>query len=191
GDPLQERLWLFNRNITDIGKSDRYFALSTILTFGGWLLLKHKAWSETAEKKLRYAMHWGLSLLVCLITSGIVVQIIKNASGRLRPHRAPDFSPFVFDPFIFHWDWASFPSGHSQTLFAVATMICILFPKFYKLIFAVTFCFALTRVFSTAHFLSDVIMGSALGFVVSMLTLRWMDRKKFVKFDQFKDTRRG
>lgn len=156
-----ERLgvWHFHRDITEIGKAEFYIALAL-------LALLYKPF----RKKSAY-------FLSCALTSGLVLHLIKFSVGRQRPHRSPQYDPFVFDAFNTHHHWQSFPSGHSQTLFTVATFIAFLFPRSSPWIFIIGFYLSLTRAITYAHFLSDVIMGALIGFLVSALTLRYLERK--------------
>ena len=63
-------------------------------------------------------------------------------------------------------DRFSFPSGHSITAFAVATPICLHYPT---LVAGLVFCaisIALSRIMLGLHFLSDVLAGCTIGFVL-------------------------
>lgn len=152
--PEMSRVWHFHREITEIGAAEVYFVLALV-----GLLIGH------FRRKAAY-------LLACMLTSGIAVHIFKFTIGRARAHKAPEHDPFTFDPFNFHHHWQSFPSGHSQTLFSVATMIAYVFPKTLPYIFTLALYLAFTRAITLAHFVSDVWAGAAFGLLVSVLTLR-------------------
>lgn len=159
GSPEMASIWLFHREITEIGAAEWYF----VLAFLGLIFANYR-------KKAAY-------LLACLLSSGLVVHVIKFCIGRARAHKAPDQDPFTFDPFNFHHHWQSFPSGHSQTLFTVATVLAYLFPKTTPWIMVVAFYLALTRAITLAHFTSDVFAGAAVGILVSAFTLKVLVRK--------------
>lgn len=157
--PEMVQVWLFHRNITEIGEAAVYIVLALLA-----LLIKK------LRKKAAY-------FLACMLTSGIVLHIMKFSIGRARAHKAPDHDPFIFEPFNFHHHYQSFPSGHSQTLFTIATFIAFLFPKSTIWILTVALYLAFTRAVTLAHFVSDVWAGALLGTLVSAVTLRYLVQK--------------
>lgn len=159
GSPEMVQVWLFHRKITEIGAAEVYIILGLV---------------GLVWKKLRRKSAY---LLACMLTSGIVVHLFKFLLGRQRPHKAPDNDPFIFDFFNVHHHWQSFPSGHSQTLFSVATVVAYVFPKSAPYIFTLALYLAFTRAVTLAHFVSDVWIGSAIGVLISVLTLRILVRK--------------
>lgn len=166
--------WLFNREITNIGLSIFYFNLSAgIYIFARWIA---PYWQWTRQLPINWAWlrTWGLLFFCCLASSGLVNQLIKLAVGRQRPHVSPDFPTAVFRPFQWHWDWHSFPSGHSQTLFTVVVFFTFLWPKGRYFILVLLSYLSLTRALTHSHFLSDVIMGAAVGYCISLITIKWL-----------------
>jgi membrane-associated phospholipid phosphatase len=159
GDPARVHIWLFHREITEVGAAEHYI----LLTLAALLIPRFR-------KKAGF-------LLACLLTSGIVVHLFKFILGRARPHKFPDHNAFHFDYFNLHHHFQSLPSGHSQTLFTVVTFLSFLFPKGTWIFLSVAFYFAMTRAFTLAHFVSDVLAGSLVGILITMLTLRFMLRK--------------
>jgi membrane-associated phospholipid phosphatase len=59
----------------------------------------------------------------------------------------------------------------------VATFLSFLFPKWSWGFLSVAFYFAMTRALTLAHFVSDVLAGSLIGLLVTMLTLRFLLKK--------------
>jgi len=176
-DPTQVNTKAFFRAITDIGKSEHYFVMAILIwIFAKWAapylhIIKHY------HKERDFARKWGLNFLMALITSGILIHVTKFLAGRQRPHKSPDFDPFVFFPFNIHWHYQSFASGHSQVVFTVATMFSVATPKLKWLWYgcAVVLCFS--RVIVHDHFLSDTIFGASVGYVGTLLALQFMNRK--------------
>jgi lipid A 4'-phosphatase len=111
-------------------------------------------------------------LLAALAASGIVVDVLKVATGRPRPKLL-----FASDLYGFGgWGWNaahwSFPSGHAATIAALMTALWWLWPRhllFYLLVAAIV---AASRVVVGAHYLSDVVAGAALGVAVTHLVAR-------------------
>ena len=67
-------------------------------------------------------------------------------------------------------DCFSFPSGHSATSFAIATVLALAFPGIGGLFLALAGCVAVSRVALGLHYLSDVVAGSALGVLIGLLS---------------------
>ena len=77
----------------------------------------------------------------------------------------------------------SFPSGHTVTAFTLAVMFsywsknkgwC---PVFLLLAIMVGY----SRMYLSEHFFEDVVAGSALGFVLTVIWLYWIDSRKFIQ----------
>jgi membrane-associated phospholipid phosphatase len=176
-DPSRTDIKAFFKAITDIGLSEYYFVGALVVwAVAKWIapylhVIKHY------HKERDFARRWGINFLLALIFSGILVHITKFLFGRQRPHKSPDFDPFVFHPFNFHWHYQSFASGHSQVMFTVATMMSVALPKLRWLWFlcAATICFS--RIAVHDHFLSDTIFGACVGYVGALLAMYFMKRK--------------
>ncbi|GEM_PF-6512447 len=124
---------------------------------------------------------WGKKLFFSLILSGLAVHVVKFVLGRLRPYIEPGCQSDQFNMFTTNYQFQSFPSGHSQVSFTVATFFAFYLSSF-KIngLFKKTIIFsfyllsailAFTRVVTKDHFLSDVVMGSFLGWYVTYLYL--------------------
>ncbi|MEK2689222.1 phosphatase PAP2 family protein [Bdellovibrio sp. GT3] len=166
------------REVTNIGLSEHYFTIC-ILT---WIFCAYVAPRFAKLKKysasVDYFRRWGLNFLVALLVSGAMTHVVKFLVGRQRPHKSPSFDPFVFDHITTHWHWHSFSSGHSQVMFTTATMFCIAFPKYKWLWLAIAVMACATRVIIQDHFISDTIFGACVGYVGTLLALKWMQRSK-------------
>ena len=174
---IRDVIWLAAREITNIGLSEHYFAIAIgTWAFCAWAAPKMNLFKKNL-KEVDFFRRWGLNFLMALIVGGILTHLFKFLFGRQRPHKTPDFEPFTFNPFTTHWDFHSFSSGHSQVMWTVATMFTVAFPKFRWLwiLFAISICS--TRAIIHDHFLSDIIFGSALGYVGSLLAMKIMKEK--------------
>ena len=107
------------------------------------------------------ARETGLLGAEALIDSGIVVQALKVVTQRPRP-RVDDASGEFFDR------GKSFPSGHAISAWSLATVIDYEYGKRHPLVRIGAYGFAtavsLSRYTGRNHFLSDVLVGSALGY---------------------------
>ena len=103
-----------------------------------------------------------LYFLSAILLSGILVNILKAIFGRARPWLLEQdiygFFPFSMDSY-----YASFPSGHTTTAFAVATALFVLFPRYKLLWYTYGVTIAVARIGFFDHYLSDVLAGALLG----------------------------
>ncbi|MEP9347752.1 phosphatase PAP2 family protein [Xanthobacter sp. KR7-225] len=114
-------------------------------------------------------------LFLSIATVGLSVAIAKHLLGRARP-QAAFFLPGPHAQLTFDWlawksNFASFPSGHSTTVFATAIAFAALYPRARGWLIALAAVVASTRVVLGSHYPSDVIAGAALGtaFVLVMV----------------------
>jgi membrane-associated phospholipid phosphatase len=125
------------------------------------------------DKKL---LHTSLMATQAFATSGIAVSILKRVFGRTRPDVNNRWTgPFhVLHPNdgknfnISGSDFHSFPSGHTTTAFALATVYAMQY-KNKKAIPIIAYSTAAavgaTRVIKNKHWASDVFAGSVLGYL--------------------------
>lgn len=122
----------------------------------------------------------GLLIFISYYISGLIAQVFKRTmfSEYSRPSKFFDgiTSLHVIDGVTLHSNF-SFPSGHATTGFAVFFILAMMTPKKYvKVIFLVfALMVAYSRVYLSQHFLMDIVAGSALGTVVSLLLYYWVN----------------
>ena len=94
--------------------------------------------------------------------------VLRDAIGRARPPVVyPEPEPLVGVP-----HQPSFPSGHSATAFACATVIAWAAPRLRIPAFVLAAAIAWSRVYVGVHWPLDVLGGAALGVVVSTVLLK-------------------
>ncbi|MEI6847722.1 MAG: phosphatase PAP2 family protein [Chlorobiaceae bacterium] len=143
--------------VTCFGESQWYLVLGLLL----FVMFRSKTKTVLAAK--------GLFLFTAVATSGVCADIIKYLAGRARPTLYFSRQLYGFD--FFHWEpsWTSFPSGHSATAFSVAIVLATWYPQ-WRFILIFTACLiAFSRIFLAKHYISDVIAGSFLGIVSTVL----------------------
>lgn len=114
------------------------------------------------DKKIRKT---SLESLESFIITGIFTQTIKFLGHRHRP--GSDASQNDWDGPGFSSSHLSFPSGHSSSAFAIATVIASEYksnPFIPVFAYSLAALSALSRVNDNAHWASDVFVGSAIGF---------------------------
>ena len=148
---------LFNA-ITDYGRSGWFLWPSGILIIALAVL------AATAQRFARLTI---VSLIVrlefifiAIALPGLLVTIVKRLIGRVRPSVV---GPFAYVPFSWRPDYASRPSGHATTAFAVAVVIGAVWPRARPLLWLYALVIAASRVIIAAHYPSDVIAGACVG----------------------------
>lgn len=130
-----------------------------------------------------------------VVCSGLLADMLKMSLSRARPH-AFALSGGVWSTFG-GWlpmnhvpsDLQSFPSGHMAAAAALTAVLIWLYPRGRWLFIGFAILAGGQRIYSTAHFLSDVTWGAAVGtFAASMflpggwLTARFDRLEAFLEF---------
>ena len=135
----------------------------------------------------------GLALLWSFLISGIAVQIIKNCIDAPRPH-------LFFEPgqYLFFIDGVtlanhhSFPSGHTTSAFAIATVLVMMADNRNRqlLILMLATLVGYSRIYLAQHFLPDVLIGAVLGTLSAIPAVYLATNFKLSKFSIGKSKRR-
>jgi membrane-associated phospholipid phosphatase len=109
----------------------------------------------------------ALLSLESMLTTGVVIRGLKSVAGRARPWTGE--SSHSFHPFSTKSSFASFPSGHASSAFAVAAVIADQSNKVYVDVIAYSLAtlVAISRVHIDKHWASDILVGSAIGYFVA------------------------
>jgi membrane-associated phospholipid phosphatase len=171
-------LW-FKANL--VGSWSTVFHRLTDLGLGGvWLIpavvgailfrwQQVRAKTDKSELNWRLGANGALFLFASVASSGLLVDLLKGLIGRLRPRELFDHQLYGFRPLSLDWAHTSFPSGHGQTAFAALTAFAIVFPRARVPLLLIAAVIAASRVIISVHYLSDVVMGSYLGFAGAVL----------------------
>jgi undecaprenyl-diphosphatase len=106
--------------------------------------------------------HFVLLTAVAVIVAGGLTTFLKFRTRRSRPRERPGFYSTRYDPY-------SFPSGHATRLACQATVFSHQFPCWAVVSYALALFVALCRVALGIHYLSDVLVGLAIGFLASVV----------------------
>jgi membrane-associated phospholipid phosphatase len=132
---------------------------------------------------IRKKIGWSVQIGVSFLLSGLIVQILKHLIHSPRPK-------LYFGSGNIHCIYGitgtglfSFPSGHAATIFALTTLLAIYFPgrrsgMFFILIAVVA---GFSRIYLSQHFPIDVLAGSAIGAVISMVVYIFIPLQFFEK----------
>jgi len=87
---------------------------------------------------------------------------MKKVAGRRRPS---SFEPHCWATLL-PPDQFSFPSGHTITAFSVSLPLMLYYPDLIVGLLFCAFSIALSRIILGMHFLSDVVVGAAIGLAI-------------------------
>ncbi|HUN55392.1 MAG TPA: phosphatase PAP2 family protein [Smithella sp.] len=120
----------------------------------------------------------ALFVFLSVSISGILVDVVKWIAGRYRPIELFNHGYFGFKFFDVGYEWTSFPSGHAQTAFALATAATILKPRLGIPLFVIAGVVGISRIILNAHYLSDVIAGAGIGILLTLVIKYFFDLKQ-------------
>lgn len=173
--------------VTVFTAKDIFFQLNTIHTlyldtfFQNYTLLGDGVFSIAIFLILLLAERTTLAMQVIIgyLFSGIVSQVLKRVIHAPRPHALISSAeyPYFIDG-ITHSGMTSFPSGHTTSVFALATLLALnTQDKRLSLIYLITAIITgYSRIYLGQHFLGDVVAGALIG-VLSALLIYWYSRK--------------
>ncbi|MGF2412301.1 MAG: phosphatase PAP2 family protein, partial [Ferruginibacter sp.] len=116
----------------------------------------------------------GLALLYSFLISGIAVQIIKNLTNAPRPKLFFEAGQYLhFIDGVSLANNSSFPSGHTATAFAIATVMVVMMKdkSWQLLILIATVLVGYSRIYLAQHFLLDVMIGAIIGSASGVLAV--------------------
>ncbi|MBB6272134.1 membrane-associated phospholipid phosphatase [Pedobacter cryoconitis] len=125
----------------------------------------------------------ALILLTAYLSSGIVVQILKRIIIQPRPGLYFDQIGFHYEHFVRGIDTlhsGSFPSGHTASAFAMATVLvlCLKSRKISLLCLSMAVLAGYSRIYLAQHFLQDVIAGAITGSIFGLLSFYLIQQAK-------------
>jgi membrane-associated phospholipid phosphatase len=168
----------FFESITDIGKAATFVYPGILLLIGARILFLQSLPHRIAYLYRRMA-DIALYLLVTMALCGLVIHSLKLVVARLRPKHLLNDAEAGFFYYGSEWTNNSFPSGHAQTIFNVAMVLTMVFPKSGYVVLPFAGFIALSRVMVSAHYPSDVLLGSFIGIIVAVLVYeRWFTKLK-------------
>jgi membrane-associated phospholipid phosphatase len=126
----------------------------------------------------------SIAMLYAFLLSGVAVQIIKNLVSAPRPKlffEAGQYMFFIDD--VVKTGNASFPSGHTTTAFAIATVAVMLIKnRNWQLpILIAAVLVGYSRIYLAQHFLIDVIIGASIGCLSGITAIYLVQNGKQLK----------
>lgn len=122
----------------------------------------------------RDATRWkrmAITFLIVMSVAGAALHVFKNVTERGRPlerFKADiDAGKITINTPLNKLYSRSFPSGHSQAAFSAATFFALYYGRRRGLLYTTAFLVAFSRIYVGAHFPSDIVFGSLLGWFVT------------------------
>src|SRR5512143_1160632 len=156
------RLAVFSSNIPDF-----LFPIGCLITGIAWtayLYLTHKGIYDTHTRFFQL-------VAITITLTFFLKSTLKHAVGRIDTRfwlRHPVFKEF-------HWfhgggNYNSFPSGHMAVFMALVIALWRFYPRYHSVYFGFLSALAMALIMTDYHFISDVIAGAYLGFLVNYFT---------------------
>ena len=116
--------------------------------------------------------------VVCLAVwvPAMIGEVLKWVVGRGRPFVGDNV--FNFRHFGGSEAFASFPSGHANTAFALAFAVSALWPQARPVMLAYAIAIAPSRLVLLAHHPSDVVAGALIGVIGAMAVRYWFAARR-------------
>lgn len=157
--------------ITDFGKSGWFLWPLGLLFLALAALLP--VLTPISQRVLAAIMVRVGFLFLAIAVPSLFVTIVKRLIGRARPMVTGVLDPYIFSPLVWRADYASLPSGHSTTAFAVLVAFGTLWPRARTVLLIYAFLIAVSRVVVTAHYPTDVAAGALVGIGGALLVRRY------------------
>jgi membrane-associated phospholipid phosphatase len=156
------RLAVFSANIPDF-----LFSIVCLITGIAWtayFYLTHKGIYDTHTRFFQL-------VAITIPLTFFLKSALKHVVGRIDTRfwlRHPGFKEF-------HWfhgggHYTSFPSGHMAVFMALVIALRMFYPRYQSAYFGFLSVLALALIMTDYHFISDVIAGAYLGFLVNYFT---------------------
>jgi len=146
----------FFQVVTELGRAEFYLVPSVLL----FLIYRKK--SPVIKRST-------LLMISSVAVSGMLVNILKIIFGRYRPKLLFNQDLYGFAWFQIGYDNASFPSGHSTTVFSGFVALALIWPRYRYFFYAMAVLIAFSRVAIGAHYPSDVAAGALLGSLTAIM----------------------
>jgi membrane-associated phospholipid phosphatase len=138
--------------------------LSLLFTAGMMLLLAYRV---TTGDRLRTDR--GMFILGCGVVAGFIAARLKIIFGRPPPEALLNEGAFGFHFFNGGIGFDSFPSSHAAIAAGIAGALSAIWPAHRRLFLGLAAIVAASRFVIGAHYLSDVLLGCAVGLGIVVL----------------------
>lgn len=158
--------WIQNHLRGDV--MDTAMSAATFLGNGGWFWIAVTLLGFIPRRTRKYAHVAAIALLMHLILCNFV---LKPLIARLRPFQIQAVELLIKEPSDF-----SFPSGHTQAAFSVATAICMWRRRYGIPALILASVIAFSRMYLYVHYPTDIVAGILFGVAFAFVGLAVSDR---------------
>jgi len=156
----------FFKTVTLFGDSKYYLLISLLIS-----IIFYK-FSKRVSKV-------AIFIFGSVAVSGILINIIKVIVARYRPPMLISSNEYGFSWFDIGYMVNSFPSGHATTAFAFYGGLSLIFPKYKTLLLLFASLIAFSRVALSVHYLSDILIGSLIGYLSAYILYEKIYKEKY------------
>ncbi|MEN3349176.1 MAG: hypothetical protein V7632_2811 [Bradyrhizobium sp.] len=117
-------------------------------------------------------------LFLSVALSAAIGELLKWIVGRGRPFVGGKANAFNFQHFAGTEAYASLPSGHAITAFALAFAVSAVWPRLRIIMLVYALVIAATRLVLLAHHPSDVVAGALVGTIGAMTVRYWFAARR-------------
>jgi membrane-associated phospholipid phosphatase len=170
------RIFLF---ITSFGNSQPY--LLSLAAGAVMCVLVALTGPVAWRRVLRWWAQACLFVFASMASAGLLVHVIKVIVGRTRPRVYFNEGIYAAFPFTFGSAYASYPSGHTVTIVALAAAVGMLWRPALAILAPLALLVAASRVVLGAHYAGDTFAGCGLA-VITTIWLRWWFAQHLLAF---------
>ncbi|RKR82334.1 membrane-associated phospholipid phosphatase [Mucilaginibacter gracilis] len=131
----------------------------------------------------------GFLMGTSYIITSIIAQVLKRIIATPRPviYFKAEASKMYLVKGVEMLETLSFPSGHTVSAFSAAVVLTYITPrKTWGLVFFVlAVLVGYSRMYLSEHFFEDVVGGSAIGVIVTVFWITWIDNKAFLRSEKW------
>jgi len=164
------------RILTDFGKSEYVLESLAALLFAVAMITPRL---RGTSRSLLLGFGTRLQLVFFAVLVPVLAgEVIKWVVGRGRPFVGGEANVFNFSHFAGTEAYASFPSGHAITSFALAFAVSAVWPRARPAMIVYAVLIAISRLVLLAHHPSDVVAGALIGVIGAMFVLYWFAARR-------------
>ena len=164
------------RILTDFGK-DAYLlgALAAVLILIALLAAGARGNSRSLLLGFGTRLQFVFFAVLVPVLTGLVIKWIV---GRGRPFVGGQANALAFQPLNGSEAYASLPSSHAVTAFALAVAVAAIWPRLRIAMMVYALLIAGSRLLLLAHHPSDVVAGALIGVIGAMLVRYWFAARR-------------
>ncbi|HJP62112.1 MAG TPA: phosphatase PAP2 family protein [Mucilaginibacter sp.] len=134
---------------------------------------------------LLFSYRKALIVATSYAVTSLFAQVVKYIFDLPRPqlYFGDKIKNAHFVKGVYILSFNSFPSGHTVTAFTLAVLLTYWCRgKAWGIVFLlIAVLVGYSRMYLSEHFFEDVVAGSVIGFVLTVIWLRWLDSRAFIQ----------